>query len=71
NVLEVMAGSIDIMQDRITRSRLAGEPPEVLIAPRLGHVGILEFDRAAEVVEIGYRAASIMRPSIEMAIRRA
>jgi NTE family protein len=71
NVLEVMAGSIDIMQDRITRSRLAGEPPEVLIAPRLGHVGILEFDRAAEVVEIGYRTASIMRPSIEMAIRRA
>ncbi|HEY0838340.1 MAG TPA: patatin-like phospholipase family protein [Azospirillum sp.] len=71
NVLEVMAGSIDIMQDRITRSRLAGEPPEVLIAPRLGHIGILEFDRAAEVVEIGYRTASIMRPSIEMAIRRA
>jgi len=71
NVLEILAGSIDIMQDRITRSRLAGEPPDVLITPRLGHVGILEFDRAAEVVEIGYAAASIMRPQIELALRRA
>ncbi|WP_431861217.1 patatin-like phospholipase RssA [Azospirillum sp.] len=71
NVLEILAGSIDIMQDRITRSRLAGEPPDVLVTPRLGHVGILEFDRAAEVVEIGYAAASIMRPQIELALRRA
>lgn len=70
-VLEVVAGSIDIMQDRITRSRLAGEPPDVLIAPRLGHIGILEFDRAKEVVEIGYKATEVMRPSIEMALRRA
>jgi NTE family protein len=71
NVLEILTGSIDIMQDRITRSRLAGEPPDVLVTPRLGHVGILEFDRAAEVVEIGYAAASIMRPQIELALRRA
>ncbi|WP_282187695.1 patatin-like phospholipase RssA [Azospirillum sp. TSO22-1] len=71
NVLEILAGSIDIMQDRITRSRLAGEPPDVLVTPRLGHIGILEFDRAAEVVEIGYAAASIMRPQIELALRRA
>jgi len=71
NVMEVMAGSIDIMQDRITRSRLAGEPPDVLIAPRLAHIGILEFDRAEEVVEIGYAAASVSRPAIELALRRA
>lgn len=71
NALEVMAGSIDIMQDRITRSRLAGEPPDVLIAPRLAHIGILEFDRAAEAVEIGHAAAAMLRPSIEFALRRA
>jgi len=71
NVMDVMAGSIDIMQDRITRSRLAGEPPDVLIAPRLAHIGILEFDRAEEVVEIGYAAASILRPALELALRRA
>ncbi len=71
NVMDVMAGSIDIMQDRITRSRLAGEPPDVLIAPRLAHIGILEFDRAEEVVEIGYGAASILKPALELALRRA
>lgn len=71
NVLEVIAGSIDIMQDRITRSRLAGEPPDVLIAPRLGHVGILEFDRAEEVIAIGHDAARIARPAIELALARA
>jgi NTE family protein len=69
-VLEVIAGSIDIMQDRITRSRLAGEPPDVLIAPRLGHVGILEFDRAEEVVAIGYEAIRIARPALDLALRR-
>jgi NTE family protein len=70
NALEVMAGSIDIMQDRITRSRLAGEPPDVLIAPRLGHVGILEFDRAAEAVAIGHAATLLQRPLIELALKR-
>lgn len=71
NVMDVMAGSIDIMQDRITRSRLAGEPPDVLIAPRLSHIGILEFDHAEEVVEIGHAAASILTPALELALRRA
>lgn len=70
NVLEILAGSIDIMQDRITRSRLAGEPPDVLIQPRLGHIGILDFDRAEELIEIGYAAAVAMRPAIDFAVRR-
>lgn len=67
SVVEVVAGSIDIMQDRITRSRLAGDPPDVLIAPRLGHIGILDFDRGKELVEIGYAAAMACRPAIELA----
>jgi len=71
NVLEVIAGSIDIMQDRITRSRLAGEPPDALIQPRLGRVGILDFDRADEAIEIGREAAMAARPAIELAIRRS
>ncbi|ACI99103.1 patatin-like phospholipase family protein [Rhodospirillum centenum] len=70
NVLEILAGSIDIMQDRITRSRLAGEPPDVLIQPRLGHIGILDFDRAEELIAIGHAAAVAMRPAIDFAVRR-
>ena len=45
--------SINIVQDRITRSRLAGDPPEVVISPRLAHIGMLEFHRAPEAIEEG------------------
>jgi NTE family protein len=44
------------MQDRITRARLAGDPPDVLISPRLGAVGWFEFHRAAEAISIGAEA---------------
>lgn len=69
-ILEVMASSVDIMQDRITRSRLAGEPPDVLITPRIGHIGILEFERAEELIQLGYTAAIAMRPAVELAMMR-
>jgi NTE family protein len=55
-LFDVLAGSINIMQDRITASRLADHPPEVLISPRLAHIGLLEFDRAAEAIEEGRQA---------------
>jgi len=48
-----ITNSINIVQDRITRSRLAGDPAEVLISPRLAHIGLLEFHRAAEAIEEG------------------
>ncbi len=55
-MFEVMTGAIDVMQDRITKSRLAGDPPDILISPRLGHMGLLEFDRAEEAIEEGIAA---------------
>jgi NTE family protein len=45
--------AINIFQDRITRSRLVGDPADILLAPRVGHIGILEFQRAGEAMEIG------------------
>lgn len=48
-----ITNSINIVQDRITRSRLAGDPAEVVIAPKLAHIGLLEFQRAAEAIEEG------------------
>ncbi len=42
----VMVDAFNIMQDRITRARLAGDPPDVTIAPRLGHIGWFDFHRA-------------------------
>ncbi len=57
SLLEVVMGSVNIMQVRITRSRMAGEPPEVVIAPRLAHLGLLDFYRAGEAITEGRKAA--------------
>ena len=45
--------SVNIFQDRITRSRLAGDPADVLLSPKVSHIGMLEFHRAAEAIEAG------------------
>jgi len=55
-LFDVIAGSVDIMQDRITRSRMAGEPPDVHITPRLSHIGLMDFDRAEESITEGREA---------------
>jgi len=49
-LFDVMASSLNIMQDRITRSRMAGNPPDVLLAPRLSGLGLMEFDQAAVAI---------------------
>jgi NTE family protein len=56
-LFDVIAGSFDIMQDRITRSRMAGEPPDILITPRLSHIALMDFDRAGESIAEGRKAA--------------
>jgi len=63
-LFDVIAGSIDIMQDRITRSRMAGEPPDIHITPMLSHVGLMEFDRAAESIREGREATRRQREEI-------
>ncbi|HEY0635353.1 MAG TPA: patatin-like phospholipase RssA [Gammaproteobacteria bacterium] len=64
-LFEVMASAINIMQVQITRSRMAGDPPDVLIAPRLGRLGLLEFDRAAEAISEGRSAVEKMLPALQ------
>jgi NTE family protein len=56
SVLNVIATSLDVMQVRITRSRMAGEPPDVVVAPRLADIGLLDFHRADEAIREGERA---------------
>ncbi len=53
----VMVEAFNVMQDRITRARLAGDPPDVLISPRLGSVGWFDFHRAADAIAVGAEAA--------------
>jgi NTE family protein len=56
-ISSVMADAFNIMQDRITRARLAGDPPDLLITPRVGQIGWFDFHRAAELIAFGTRAA--------------
>jgi len=64
----VMVEAFNVMQDRITRARLAGDPPDVLISPRLGNVGWFEFHRAAEAIQIGSDAAEKAVDAVSEAI---
>ncbi len=64
-LFDVVASAINIMQDRITRSRMAGDPPDVLLAPRLSHLGLLEFDQAAVAMKEGRASVERMRPVLE------
>jgi NTE family protein len=50
---DVLSNCINIMQDHITRARLAGEPPHVMLAPRLRDIGLMEFNRAKEAIAEG------------------
>ncbi len=56
SILDVLTSSVYIMQVRIARSRLAGEPPDLVVTPRLGDLGLLDFQSAAEAIEEGRRA---------------
>jgi NTE family protein len=56
SMLDVLTTSINIMQVRISRSRMAGEPPDLVVAPRLAHFGLLDFHRAKEAIEEGKHA---------------
>ncbi len=53
----VMIDSYNIMQDRITRSRLAGDPPDVMIVPKVARIGLFDFHRADETIALGREAA--------------
>ncbi len=55
-MMEVMYNTISIMQDQITRSRLVGDPPDIVVRPRLSDFHMMDFHRAEEAIDIGYRA---------------
>lgn len=64
----IMLGALNIVMDRLGRSRMAGDPPDVLVAPRVGHISLLDFDRADETIELGRQAFQQALPRIEEAM---
>jgi NTE family protein len=68
SVFEAIISSVNITQDRITRSRMAGDPPDVLLAPKLSDFGLLELHRADEAIEEGRKCVERMLPEIKHAL---
>ncbi len=64
SLLDILASSINIMQVRITRARLAGEPADVVITPHVAHLGLLDFHRADAAITAGRQAAAHAMPQI-------
>ncbi|MBL4837863.1 MAG: patatin-like phospholipase family protein [Kordiimonadaceae bacterium] len=59
-----LIASINIMQNRLARSRIAGDPADIMITPRCGNVGLMEFHRAEELIEEGRRSFEITLPQL-------
>jgi NTE family protein len=64
SILDVMGRSINIMELRISRSRLAGDPPDVLLMPRMPGIGLLDFHRAEEAMQAGRQAVERASPAL-------
>ncbi len=69
SIFEVVSGSIHIMQMRISRSRMAGDPPNLLIAPVVENIGLMDFHRAAEAIEEGARAVKRVEAQLPLFLR--
>ena len=70
-IASVMVDAFNITLDRISRSRLAGDPPDVMINPKLAQMGLFEFHRAEECIELGRQAARRMLPEIREVVAAA
>ena len=62
---DVLATALNIMQDHITRTRLAGEPPHVMLVPRLRIIGLMEFNRAEEAIAEGRACVEQALPALK------
>lgn len=65
SLFAVLASSLNIMQVRITRSRMAGDPADIFITPRLAHLSLYDFHRSVEAIEEGRRAVTAALPQFE------
>lgn len=68
SLVDTLSASVHIMQVRIARSRMAGEPPDVALAPRLAHLGLMDYHRGAEAIAEGRAAVDRLWPAIMHAL---
>jgi NTE family protein len=61
----VSVTALNILLDRMTRIRLASDPPDISIHSDIGKIALLEFDRAREAIAIGAAATERVLPEIK------
>jgi NTE family protein len=71
SLLEVIERSLYITQSRLALARAASNPADVLIAPAVGHIGFVEFHRAAESFDAGRAAVEIAAADLERVLGRS
>ena len=71
SMAQVLVDAFNITQDRIARSRLAGDPPDLTVNVKVGRVGLFEFHRAAELIAIGRDAAQKALPDLAQLLDRS
>lgn len=69
SMIGVMSSSLEILQARVTRSRLAGDPPDILVEPQLRDFGMMEFYRAKELIEEGRNSVNRIAEQIRYQLR--
>jgi NTE family protein len=68
SIFEVFATSLDVVEIRVARSRLSGDPADVLITPLLPDFATMDYHRAKEAIEEGRIAVERMAPLLEQVI---
>ncbi|KPQ11948.1 MAG: NTE family protein [Saliniramus fredricksonii] len=68
---KVMLDAFNITQDRISRARLAGDPPDLMISPKLAKIGLFDFHRADEIIALGAQATRRAMPDIRELLAEA
>ena len=68
SLIGVLASTMNLIQDRVTRGRLAADPPDVNIVPKLGNIGLLDFHGAAECIDAGANAVHLAAEDIRDAL---
>ncbi|PWC10316.1 patatin-like phospholipase RssA [Brenneria corticis] len=62
--MEIMSTSIQILENRLKMTRMAGDPPDVIIQPYCPQIATLDFHRAQEAIEAGRQAVEKKRDEL-------
>jgi NTE family protein len=66
-----MLAAVNLVQDRTTRSRLVADPPDISINIKASHIGLMDFNRAPEMIQLGRRAVRRVKTDLLDALYHA